>query len=89
MTSIKRITTTLMLGLALALTSAAFAQKAQSDPNKKESCCTMPTCCCNGDSCPMKEGHKEHAKNHSAKEGCCGDSCDMKMKEKQDKKKGS
>jgi hypothetical protein len=88
MTSIKKITTTLMLGLALTVTSAVFAQKAQSDSNKKESCCAMPTCCGNGDSCPMKEGHKDHAKNHSAKDGCCcgGDSCDMK---KQDKQKGS
>lgn len=87
MTSIKKFTTTLMLGLALALTSAAFAQKAPSDPNKTESCCAMPSCCCKGDSCPMKE-HKDQAKKHSAKDGgcCCGgDSCDMKMKDMKEK----
>lgn len=94
MLSIKKFTTTLMLGMALALTSAAFAQKAQSDPKQKESCCAMPSCCCKGDSCSMKE-HKEHAKNHQAKEGCCccgSDSCDMNLKdgkEKEDKPKSN
>jgi hypothetical protein len=93
MISIKKFTTTLMLGLALSITAAAFAQKAQSDPNNKESCCAMPSCCCNGESCPMKAEHKDHAKKHQGKDGCCcGDSCDMKMKdmkEKQEQAKGN
>jgi hypothetical protein len=94
MTSIKKFTTTFMLGLTLTLTAAAFAQKAPSDPDKTESCCAVPACCGKGDSCPMKAEHKERAKNHKGKDGCCcnGDSCDMKMKdmkEKQDKPTGN
>jgi hypothetical protein len=91
MTSIKKLSTALMLGLVLALSSAAFAQKAQSDTSKKESCCSMPSCCCKGDSCPTKKQAKAHAKKHSPEDGCCccgGDSCDMKMKNmKEDKAK--
>lgn len=35
------------------------------------------SCCCKGDSCPMKG---EHGKDHAKGEGhnCCGDSCPMK-----------
>jgi hypothetical protein len=92
MRSIKKFITALMLGLALVITSAAFAQEAQSDPVKKESCCAMSSCC-KGDSCPMKKQAKDHAKKHSAKDGrccCSGDSCEMKMKDmKEDKAKNN
>ena len=69
----------LVLGIALALSSLAFAQNATQTDTKKEmeSCCAMASCCCKGGSCAMKD-HKEHA---TKQEGCCccGDSCDMKM----------
>jgi len=93
MKSIKGFTMGLMLGLALALSSIAFAQNAtQNDPNKKtESCCAMASCCCKGDSCPMKDGKDGSCckgdKSAAKKDGgccCCGDSCNMKgMKDKQ------
>ena len=85
MTSIKKFATALTLGLALALSSAAFAQK--TTPNtgdKKESCCAMPSCCCKDDSCPMKDGKDVSCckgdKSAAGKDGgCCnGDSCNMK-----------
>jgi hypothetical protein len=87
MKSIKGFTMGLMLGLALALSSIAFAQEAgQADPNKKtESCCAMPSCCCKGDSCSMKDGSCCKGDKSAAKKdgGCCGDSCKMKgMKDK-------
>lgn len=92
MTMIKKFITALMLGLALVIASAAFAQEAQNDSVKKESCCAMSPCC-KGDSCPMKKEMKDHAKKHSAKDGCCccsGDSCEMKMKDmKEDKPKSN
>ena len=89
---IKKITSTLIMGLALTLGSAAFAQKAQNE-SPKESCCAMPTCCCKGDSCPAKKA-KNHSSKNSAKESCCcsccsGDSCELKEKDKQDKTKGN
>jgi hypothetical protein len=86
MKSIKGFTMGLMLGLALALSSIAFAQNAtQNDPNKKtESCCAMASCCCKGDSCPMKDGKDSSCckgdKSAAKKDDCCGDSCNMKMK---------
>lgn len=74
----------LVLGIGLAVSSIGFAQNATQtvDKNKEaESCCSMVSCCCNGDSCDLKMKHD--AKNHAAKDGCCccsTDSCEMKMK---------
>ena len=90
MKSLRKILPALALGMGLALSGASFAQNA--NDQKAESCCASE-CCCKGDSCSMKEGHKDHAKNHQAKDGCCccgSDSCDMNMKdgkEKEDKPK--
>jgi hypothetical protein len=89
MTSIKKFTTSVTLGLVLALSAVAFAQNTSpGSGDKKESCCAMTSCCCRGDSCPMKEGKDakdgvEHScskgdKAADKKDGCCGDSCDMK-----------
>ena len=74
----------LVLGLALALSSIGFAQNATQTADQKkdaESCCAMMAGCCKGDSCDMKD-NKEHSAKHEGHEGCCccGDSCDMKMK---------
>lgn len=81
----------LVVGLALAVSSIAFAQDATKDSAKdKAACCATMSCC--GDSCSMKHAAGHDPKNHSSKDGCCccsGDSCDMKMKEepKADKEK--
>jgi hypothetical protein len=71
-----------LLGLLLVAAAAGVAQTpTQGDQKQKaEACCSMDSCCCNGDSCPMKQ---EGASNAEAKDGCCccsGDSCDMKAK---------
>ena len=76
----------LTLGLVAAVSTMSFAQNpAPADQKAKtESCCAMESCCCKGDSCSMKN----HAKEHSSKDGCCccsGESCDMKMKAKENK----
>jgi hypothetical protein len=77
----------LVVGLALALSSLAFAQTAtQTDKQgKTESCCVMESCCCKGDSCQMKHDSSGHASMRAMehKDGCCccGDSCETKMKE--------
>ena len=87
MTSIKKFTTALTLGLVLALSAAAFAQKATpGDGAKKESCCAMTSACCKGDSCAMNDGKEgtersccKGDKSAAKKDGgCCGDSCNMK-----------
>jgi hypothetical protein len=84
----------LVLGLGLALSSIGFAQNVTQTEQKKEaeSCCAMESCCCKGDSCPMKMGKdhatKDHSMTGSSKDGCCccsGDSCNMKMKDMKDK----
>ena len=66
-----RKNTVLIMLLALVLTAftAANAQTpTQGDQKKSEACCSMPSCCCNGDSCEMKE---HDTKNHSDKADCC------------------
>ena len=58
--------------VALAQTSSQSTQKTQTEES-----CSMDSCCCKGDSCPMKEG----TASADAKDGCCccdGDSCEMK-----------
>lgn len=81
-----RKNTVLIMLLALVLTAFASATAqtpAQGDQKKTEACCSMPSCCCNGGSCPMKEG----ATDADAKEaGCCcsSDSCEMKAKDGKD-----
>lgn len=78
-----RKNTVLIMLFALLLTvfAVAMAQTpSQGDQKKSEACCSMETCCCNGGSCPMKEG----ANDAEAKDaGCCcsGDSCEMKAKD--------
>ena len=72
----------LALGLAAAISTVGLAQNStpKDQQTKSESCCAMESCCCHGDSCSTKN----HAKDHSSKDGCCnGDSCNMKMKDKQ------
>lgn len=81
-----RKNTVLIMLLALLLTAFAVAMAqtpAQGDQKKSEACSSMESCCCNGGSCPMKEG----ATDAEAKEaGCCcsGDSCEMKAKDGKD-----
>jgi hypothetical protein len=74
MKNIKGFALGLIVGLALAMSSIAFAQNTtQQDPSReKESCCAMASCCCQGGSCSMKD---HDAKNHAAKEGSGNDSC--------------
>lgn len=75
-----------LVAFILAAFVAAMAQQspAQTDQKKQgEACCAMESCCCNGDSCPMKT---DGTANSEAKDGCCGDSCDMAKHEKHDKK---
>jgi hypothetical protein len=82
MKSTKGLAISLMLGLALALSSVALAQNAgQNDASKKtESCCAMASCCCKGDSCSSKDGSCcKSDKSAAKKDSCCdGDSCRMK-----------
>ena len=76
-----RKNTVLIMLLALLLTAFAVAMAqtpAQGDQKKSEACCSMESCCCNGDSCEMKaKDGKDHA-------GCCGDSCQMKKHDTKD-----
>ncbi len=73
----------LALGLAAAVSTVGLAQNStpKDQKTKTESRCAVESCCCQGDSCSMKN----QPKDHSAKDGCCwsGDSCNMKMKDKQ------
>jgi len=72
-----------LIALAALLLTAFFGVMAQqgapqTDQKKQaEACCAMESCCCKGDSCPMK---KEAATNADAKDACCCSSggCDMK-----------
>jgi len=65
MKNIKSITIGFALTMALGLSAATFAQNTmQNDATKKESCCAMTSCCCKGDSCPMKDGKAN-------KDSCC------------------
>ena len=80
----KNIVLIMLLALLLTAFAVAMAQTpAQGDQKKSEICCSMESCCCNGGSCPMKEG----ATDAEAKEaGCCchSDSCEMKAKDGKD-----
>jgi hypothetical protein len=69
-----------LLALLLSAFVGVMAQQGapQTDQQKKaEACCAMESCCCNGDSCPMK---KEGAANADAKDACCcsNGGCNMK-----------
>ena len=76
----KSILLLLLVGLLLALFAVSMAQNTSQNPQAKKSevsCSSMDSCCCKGDSCPMKDG----ATAKDGKDGCCccsGDSCDMK-----------
>ena len=72
-----------LIGLLLALFAVAMAQNTnQPTPEKKnEMSCSMDSCCCKSDSCPMKGS----ATATDAKDSCCccgGGSCDMKAHDK-------
>ncbi len=73
----------LALGLGAAVSTVGLAQNStpKDQKTKTESCCAVESCCCQGDSCSMKN----RPKDHTAKDGCCcsKDSCNMKMKDKQ------
>ena len=80
MRSHKSTILTALMALLLSTFVAVMGQQAvpQTDQKKQaEACCAMESCCCKGDSCPMK---KEGAANADAKDGCCCSSggCDMK-----------
>src|SRR5829696_8665121 len=69
-----------LMALSLSTFVAVMGQQgaAQTDQKKQaEACCAMESCCCKGDSCPMK---KEGTANADAKDACCCSSggCDMK-----------
>lgn len=69
-----------LMALLLSAFVAVMAQQGtpQTDQKKQaEACCAMESCCCNGDSCPLK---KEGAANADAKDACCcsNGGCDMK-----------
>jgi hypothetical protein len=77
MKNIKGFALGLVVGLALAVSSLAFAQDTKTTTAK-------PSCC--AESCSMNHGKDHDKSKHEGKEGCCccctGDSCDMHMKEK-------
>jgi hypothetical protein len=68
-----------LLGLFLAVFAVGLAQTSSQKKQMKhtEESCSMDSCCCKGDSCPIKEG----TTNATAKEDscccCAGDSCEM------------
>ena len=81
MKNIKGFALGLTMGLALAISSLAFAQEAKTPTSDKASCCA--------ESCSMKHAKGHDANKHSADGGaccCCSDSCDMHMKDKQKEK---
>ena len=80
----KNIVLIMLLGLLLFAFAAGMAQTAsQGDQKKSEACCAMDTCCCNGGSCPMKDGATNAEAKHA--DCCCsGDSCEMKAKDGKD-----
>ena len=77
-----------MFGLLLTVCAVALAQTSSQSANqgaqKKQgeaSCCT-DSCCCKGDSCPMKTEGARTTNATDVKDGsccCAGDSCEMKM----------
>jgi len=77
-----------LFGLLLTVCAVALAQASSQSANqgaeKKQgeaSCCT-DSCCCKGDSCPMKTEGARTTNATDVKDGCCccaGDSCEMKM----------
>ena len=80
MRSHKSIIVTALMALLVSAFVSVMAQQGtpQTDQKKKaEACCAMESCCCNGDSCPMK---KEGATTADSKEACCcsNGGCDMK-----------
>lgn len=80
MRSHKSTILTALMALLLSAFVGVMAQQGtpQTDQKKKaDACCAMESCCCNGDSCPMK---KEGATNADAKAACCcsNGGCDMK-----------
>jgi len=80
----KNFILTMLLGLTLVASATGMAQTpAQGDQKEKtHACCSMDTCCCNGDSCEMK------AKNDTAKDGTKKESgCNMKHKNTKEKAK--
>lgn len=82
MKNLKGFALGLTVGLALALSSIAFAQTTTPIADQKTtvegaSCCAS-SCCCKGDSCSMKKGETSKDATASAHSGCCccdGDSC--------------
>jgi len=64
--------------VALAQTSSQSAGQGTDKKQSEASCCT-DSCCCKGDSCPMK-GEGARTTDATAKDSCCcaGDSCEMK-----------
>jgi len=77
-----------LFGLLLTVCAVALAQTSSQSANqgaeKKQGeafCCT-DSCCCKGDSCPMKTEGARTTNATDVKDGCCccaGDSCEMKM----------
>ena len=67
--------------VALAQTSSQSANQGAEKKQGEASCCT-DSCCCKGDSCPMKTEGARTTDATDVKDGCCccvGDSCEMKM----------
>jgi hypothetical protein len=79
MKNIKGFALGLTVGLALAISSLAFAQETKTT-HDKASCCT--------ESCSMQHAKGQQDANKHSAEGCCccSDSCDMHMKDKQKEK---
>ena len=96
MKSIRGFALGLVAGIAIAISTVGLAQttKPAAQTPKAESCCA--SCCCQGDSCAMHAGDKDHAQQMKQGEhmkahegGCCccgGDSCNMQMKMKAQEK---
>lgn len=95
MKSIRGFALGLVAGIAIAISTVGLAQttKPAAQTPKAESCCAS---CCQGDSCAMHAGDKDHAQQMKQGEqmkahegGCCccsGDSCNMQMKMKAQEK---